>query len=86
MKYEVKVGSDFDPGQEMKVTVEVVVHSEEESEKKFSPLFDWKALTVLAVFILVFSSGAYAAATGDDSIFGKLLDAIVKSVPENPKG
>lgn len=86
MKYQIKVGVDFDPEAKMQVTVEVNTTSNEEDKKKASPLADWKVLTVLAVFILVFSSGAYAAATGNASLFEKLLDSIVKVAPEHPKG
>lgn len=86
MKYKVKVGTDFDPQNAMQVTVEVEINAGEDHKKKSSPLSDWKVLTVVAVFILVFSSGAYAAATGNATIFEKLLDAIVKVAPEKPKG
>ncbi|MEG5037224.1 hypothetical protein [Microcoleus sp. AT3-D2] len=87
MKYKVKVGQDFDPAQEMTVTIEVEVTTSEEQESKKSGLFaDWKVLSVAAVFTLILLSGIYAAVTGDASLHGQLLDVAVKVATEHPKG
>jgi putative effector of murein hydrolase len=74
MNKEVKVGNEFE-------IEEVIVE-----EKQRSPLHDWKVGLVLTVFILLFSSGAYAAYSGNASLFEKLLDAIVKIIGALNKG
>jgi len=91
MKYQVKVGQDFDPEQKMTVTIEIEVTAPEEKkeqqEAKKSGLFsDWKVLSVTAVFTLILLSGVHAAITGNASLYGKLLDTAVKVAPEHPKG
>lgn len=88
MKYQVKVGQDFDPEEKMTVTVEIeVTSSEEKKEVKKSGLFaDWKVLSVAAVFTLFLLSGVHAAVTGNASLYDKLLDVAVKVASEHPKG
>lgn len=74
-KYQVKVGTDFDPEMEIKVIV---------VEEK-SALSDWKIAAVLAVFLLILAAGTYGAASGDHTLYDKLLDTAVK-VATNPHG
>lgn len=74
MKYKVKAGAEF---KDFKVSVEV---------EKTNPLHDWKVLSVVAVFLLLLSSGAYAAYSGNTSVLEKFLDAVVKVTEVCRKG
>lgn len=82
-KYQVKVGLEFNV---VNVVVTVETASSENNEVKKPSLFtDWKFLSVLAVFILVFSSGVYGAVSGDHALYDKLLDVAI-TVAEHPHG
>lgn len=74
MKYKVKAGVEF---KDVKINVEV---------EKTNPLYDWKVLSVAAVLLLLFSSGAYAAYSGNSSVLDKFLDAVVKVTEVCRKG
>jgi hypothetical protein len=84
MKYEVKVGQDFEPEQKFQVNVEVTITSEDKA-KKSGLWTDWRIVAVLAVFVLVASFGAFAAYSGNTVLFDKALDTIV-AVAEHLKG
>lgn len=88
MKCRIKVGQDFDPEQQLKFDVEVII-TEEQPEKKpgvWSVFTDWRCLAVIAVLVFVGSFGVHAAVTGDASLFDKVLDVIVKVGAERLKG
>ena len=76
MKYQVKVGQDFDPKQKLQVKVEVTISSDEK-EKKPGLWADWRKVAVAAVFVLVAAFGFYGAQTGNMEPFDKILDTIV---------
>src|SRR5215218_3244971 len=92
-KYEVKVGIDFDPQNEIKVEVSLVnsevtvaVNSppkNKDTSKKVWIFQDWKVSAVAAIAMLVFSTAAYAAISGDYSAFDKILNAVVTIASAN---
>jgi hypothetical protein len=84
MKFEVKVGEEFEI--EGEVVVTEFVYKQDVDSLKSGLFSDWKVTSVVAIFILVFFSGVYAAVTGDASLYEKFLDAVVKVASEPPKG
>lgn len=85
MKFEVQEGEEFVIKGEAVVTVRTIRKQDEEVVKP-SLFADWKVTAVVAVFTLLFSSGVYAAATGDASLFEKFLEAVVKVASKPPEG
>jgi hypothetical protein len=86
-KYQVKVGADFDPTNEVKaevsvveVNVTIVVETTpvKDETSKTGVFKDWKVTAVVAIAMLVFSTAAYAAIYGDQSLFDKVIDAVTQ--------
>ena len=83
MNYKTKAGVEF----ELKVNKIVISFKfKKTNPPKDKPSHDWKVLSVVAVFLLLFSSGAYAALSGHTLVLEKFLDAVVKGVEVYRKG
>lgn len=85
-KYQVKVGQDFDPQQQMKVSVEVTISASEEKKEKSGLFADWRSQAVVGVFVLAAALGTYAVITGDMTLVDRILDTAAKVKAEHPKG
>lgn len=64
------------------VVAQAAQPSETAQKEKSSIFADWKNTSVVAVAVLILTSGAYAAASGNYAIFNSIVEATAKVATE----